>query len=100
MYSPLTIHATSLCLDVIYHQDFKKRTLDELKGLMFDIAKMIYYRCNENRATIEFYSQLSEYLAAKIVEVLCYYRLATNLPDSAEIMRRLEQCIQQQNARL
>ncbi|RCS69956.1 hypothetical protein CIK83_10755 [Vibrio casei] len=89
-YSPLAIHCTSLCFDVIQSQYFDKLTLDDIVNFKYEIYLMLKER---TCMWPQFYARELEFLdsiACGVVEVLTQCRVHSAARSTHWVMSTLE----------
>lgn len=72
-YSPLAVHCTSLCLDVIYDEKFLCLNPDDIRNYYSDIYQMVYERIYSKGLNNTHLVSLSALVTRKILLVLIYY---------------------------
>lgn len=69
-YSPLAIHCTSLCFDVIQNRDFKMLTHDDIEGFRSDIYALILCRAHLVPFRHEREDKFAAYVTDGVLQVL------------------------------
>ncbi len=72
-YSPLSVHCTSLCLDVICDRTFLSLTQDDIRNHYPDIYRLVYERIDERGQNDAYLLLLSALITRKILAVLSHY---------------------------
>jgi hypothetical protein len=92
-YSPLTVHCTSLCLDVVYRPEFSQLNEGDIKGFYPEVYEMVYERLQTPIIECSQVDLLSESVTRKIIAVLCYLKDHPECIDSGRILYALDELI-------
>ena len=69
-FSPLAVHCTSLCLDVISNEKFVFMTLDDIDDCYTDIYQMVYERIDSKETHSLYLETLTTLVTQKILVIL------------------------------
>lgn len=69
-FSPLAVHCTSLCLDVISNEKFVFMTLDDIDDCYTDIYQMVYERIDSKETHSRYLETLTTLVTQKILVIL------------------------------
>jgi hypothetical protein len=92
-YSPLAVHCTSLCLDVVSRSDFAQLSERDIKAFYPDVYQMVFERLQEQRPQYSDVELLTTCVTRKVLAVLCYLNDHPESIDSGQILYVLDEII-------
>jgi hypothetical protein len=96
-YSPLAVHCTSLCLDMVSHDGFTRLSESDINAYYPDVYQLVYERLNSSMMASVDTSMLSVRVARKIMSLLCHLSHHPEEMDSWRILYELDQTIHSQH---
>ncbi|MDD4864230.1 MAG: hypothetical protein PHE38_09480 [Alishewanella agri] len=91
--SPISIHTTSLCLDVIYSPEFYYTETKDIIAMTEQVKQLIHNRCIDNKLYLDDIELISKKLAVKAVSILTNYQLTIQKLLPHEILQELQTCL-------
>ncbi len=92
-YSPLAVHCSSLCLDVIFREDFSRMSDANIHAFFPDICDLIDERLQTPIWDVPYSHQLPFIVSRKMVVLLCYLKRHPEEVDAARILYEINDVI-------
>lgn len=92
--SPISIHTTSLCLDVIYSPQFHYTETKDLLAMTENVQQLIHNRCMDDKLHLHEIELISKRLAATAVSILIDHQFTIQKPLPKKILQELQTCLE------
>lgn len=92
--SPISIHTTSLCLDVIYSPQFHYTETKDVMAMTDNIQQLIRNRCIDDKLYLDDVEVVSRTMAHKAVLILINYQFTVQKPVPHQILKDLQGCLE------